>query len=77
MGTTQAAPVAVFAIEPLYKGDWMGKGPFAYGIYRRNRHGWYRVAEKPTNELAQIKMKQLQERFTNVQTSDTTRPDEA
>lgn len=68
----QAAPVATFAIEPLYDGDPTNQAPAAFGIYRRNRHGWYRVTQKPTRELAEIKMKQLQERMTNVQASSTT-----
>jgi hypothetical protein len=71
-----ALPIDQYAIEPLHDGIADNKKPAAFGIYRRNQHGWYRITQRTSEHAAQVKLAQLRAKD-HVQTSDTTRPDEA
>lgn len=66
-----ALPIDQWAIEPLYDGDPTNQAPAAFGIYRRNRHGWHRVTQRTSREAAEVKLAQLRAKD-YVQASSTT-----
>lgn len=82
-----ALPIDQYAIEPLYSGSGPHglQNPAMFGVYRRNKYGWYRITQRISRESAQVKLYQLKTKSKlaelrpnqHVQASDTTRPDEA